>query len=264
MTNVQKFLNEVFGEVRCYTDELNNPWFCANDCLKILEYKESGWRKIISRLNSKGVTKCHIHTEGGDQQTNFINEPNLFKLVFGSKMDKAEEFQDWICEIVIPSLRKDGAYIDNEEKLKNEEMSEDEFILQAMQILQKKVERYKEENKVLSGLTDSFLNGNHTYDIGVFSKIINTKDNKLGRNNLFKWLREHNILMANNTPYQNMVDYFKVITVENKFNGKINYKSLLTPKGVKYVYKRLLKDGKVIEKDFDTIIEELNVDNKTA
>ena len=264
MTNVQKFLNEVFGEVRCFTDELNNPWFCANDCLKILEYAESGWVKKVSRLNKNGVTKCHItDTMGRQQETNFINEPNLYVLVFGSKMPKAQDFQNWIYNSVIPSLRKDGAYIDNEERLKNEEMSEDEFILQAMQILQKKVERYKEENKILSGLTDSFLNGNNTYDIGLFSKIINTKDNKLGRNNLFKWLREHNILMANNTPYQNMTEYFKVIAVDNKFNDKINYKSLLTPKGVKYVYKRLLKDGKVIEKDFETVASELNI-NKTA
>ena len=48
---VQQFLNDNFGEVRCFADELNNPWFCANDCLKILEYAESGWQKKVSRLN---------------------------------------------------------------------------------------------------------------------------------------------------------------------------------------------------------------------
>ena len=262
VNKVQQFLNENFGEVRCFADELNNPWFCANDCLKILEYAESGWQKKVSRLNKHGVTKCHVTDSlGRKQETNFINEPNLFKLVFGSKMDKAEEFQDWICEIVIPAIRKDGAYINNEEKLQNKEMSEDEFILQAFTILQNKVQRYKEENEVLKGLTDSFLNGKDCYDVGTYSKIISAKDtntNKiLGRNKLFQWLKDNKILMSNNMPYQNMMDYFKVISVENKFNGHINNKTLITPKGIKYIYKRLLKDNKVIEKDFETIISEL-------
>ena len=254
---VQQFLNENFGEVRCFADELNNPWFCANDCLKILEYAETGWRTKVSRLNKKGVTKCNVLSNGGEQETNFINEGNLFKLVFGSKMDKAEEFQDWICEVVIPSIRKDGAYINDEEKLKNNEMSEDEFVLQAINILQNKVQRYKEERDMFANLTDRFLNSKGCYDVGTFSKVINTKENNLGRNNLFKWLRENKLLMSNNIPYQQYMDYFKVISVENKFTGRVDNKTLITTKGIKYIYKKLLKAGKVIKKDFNTIVNDL-------
>lgn len=263
---VQEFLNESFGEVRAFNND-NNLWFCANDCLKILEYAETGWRTKISRFNKKGVTKCNTLTKGGNQELTYINEPNLFKLVFGSKMDKAEEFQDWICETVIPAIRKDGAYINGEEKLKNEEISEDEFILQAMTILQTKVERYKKENddlkkennkmKPIVGLVEKFTNINQSYDVGTFSKIIYSKENNLGRNRLFEWLRDKKILMNNNTPYQNYIDYFNVVAVENKYNGKINYKTMIKANGITYIYKRLVKDGRVIDKPIEQVIEEL-------
>ena len=38
-----------------------------------------------------------------------IPEPDFYALVFRSTMPKAKEFQDWICEEVIPTLRKTGS-----------------------------------------------------------------------------------------------------------------------------------------------------------
>src|SRR5436190_20145922 len=42
--------------------------------------------------------------------TVFINEPGIYRLIMRSRMKKAIEFQDWIYEIVIPSIRKTGEY----------------------------------------------------------------------------------------------------------------------------------------------------------
>ena len=255
---VQEFLNDNFGQVRCVTREYNKIWFIAKDICDILGTKTKDLRTV---LKNKGIDTIDILTNGGKQSMLCITEESLYKIIFKSRKPFAEEFQDWICEIVIPAIRKDGAYVNNEEKLQSNDMSEDEFILQAMTILQNKVQRYKEENEVLKGLTDSFLNGKDCYDIGTYSKIVQAKDkytNKvLGRNKLFEWLKENKILMSNNIPFQNMMEYFKVISVENKYNGHINNKTLITPKGIKYIYKRLLKDDKVIDKDFETIINEL-------
>ena len=264
---VQEFLNENFGQVRCFKNEKNNIWFVAKDICDILGIKNVSLAvngnptRNDNGVGDKNKGVYNVNTLGGNQDLLCISEQGLYKIIFKSRKPFAEEFQDWICEIVIPAIRKDGAYVNNEEKLQSNEMSEDEFILQAMTILQNKVQRYKEENEVLKGLTDSFLNGKDYYDIGTYSKIIQAKDkdtNKvLGRNKLFEWLKENKILMSNNIPFQNMMGYFKVISVENKYNGHVNNKTLITPKGIKYIYKRLLKDNKVIEKDFETIISEL-------
>jgi len=73
-------------------------------------------------------------------------------------------------------------------------------------------------------------------------------DMGIGRNKLFKFLRDRNILMADNRPYQEYVDrgYFR--TIEQKFNkgyGEIgiNIKTLVFQKGIDYIRKELVKAG---------------------
>ena len=43
-------------------------------------------------------------------KTVYISEPGLYKLVFASRLETAEAFQDWVCEEVLPSIRKTGSY----------------------------------------------------------------------------------------------------------------------------------------------------------
>lgn len=93
------------------------------------------------------------------------------------------------------------------------------------------------------------------YDLGVFSKVLDTKG--LGRNNLFKWLREQKILNKDNIPYQPYMKYFKVIDVPGK-NGYKNPKTLLKPNGVSYIVKRLINDSKIVTKSVDQILSELD------
>ena len=47
---------------------------------------------------------------GGVQRLTFVNEAGLYRLVLRSKLPKAEEFSDWICEEVLPSIRRTGSY----------------------------------------------------------------------------------------------------------------------------------------------------------
>ena len=74
-----------------------------------------------------------------------ISESGLYKLIMRSDKPEAQDFQNWVTRVVLPSIRKDGAYIMGEEKVASGEMDEDEFVLKAMTILQSKVERLKQE-----------------------------------------------------------------------------------------------------------------------
>lgn len=103
-------------------------------------------------------------------------------------------------------------------------------------------------------MSELIENTSDHYDIGNFAKIISI--NGLGRNNLFKWLREQKILQGDNIPYQKYMNYFKVIPVVNKF-GKTNNKPLLKSKGVDFLVKRLIKDGKIVTKTVSQILNEL-------
>lgn len=70
------------------------------------------------------------------------------------------------------------------------------------------------------------------------------------------------ILMNNNQPYQRYIDYFKVLPVENRYNNKINYKTMIRANGVKYIFERLIKNGKIIPKSINEVMQELDESDK--
>lgn len=65
------------------------------------------------RLDQKGVVLTDTLTNGGMQQLNFINEGNLFRLITGSRKPEAQEFTNWVCDTVLPSLMNKGYYAMN-------------------------------------------------------------------------------------------------------------------------------------------------------
>lgn len=100
---------------------------------------------------------------------------------------------------------------------------------------------------------DTITDTDSCYDIGSFAKILGVKD--LGRNNMFKWMRNKELLMKGNEPYQRHMKYFKVIPTER--NGHINNKTLLRPNGIEYIVKKLIEDDVVVTKTVEQIINEL-------
>ena len=85
-------------------------------------------RDAISRLDDDEKNTVAL-TDGnrGNPNTTIINEPGLYTLVLGSRKPEAKAFRRWITHDVIPSLRKNGAYIMGQETL-----SETELIAKAL------------------------------------------------------------------------------------------------------------------------------------
>ena len=105
-TSVQIFnFNQNNVRVQIINDE---PFFCLKDVAEILEIKDTKAKNF--RLSEKGVEIFPLLTKGGVQQMTFINEPNLYRVIFRSRKAEAVQFQDWIFEEVIPAIRKTGSY----------------------------------------------------------------------------------------------------------------------------------------------------------
>lgn len=83
-------------------------WFCLKDACDVLELANS--RMILERLDSKGVSQIDTNTSKGIHQLTFVNEPNLYRVIFRSDKPQAKAFQDWVFEEVLPSIRKTGGY----------------------------------------------------------------------------------------------------------------------------------------------------------
>ena len=107
MENLQIFNSEEFGEIRTVMKD-GEPLFCLSDVCRVLEIKNVSDCK--SRLLSKGVVITDTLTNGGNQKMTFINEANLYKVIFQSRKPSAERFTDWVTEDVLPQIRKTGSY----------------------------------------------------------------------------------------------------------------------------------------------------------
>ncbi len=91
----------------CIVD--GKEWFIGRYVCDVLEYSNAS--KIINDHCKKGgVTKRYIPTSSGTQEMTLINFSNLLRLIMRSKMEKAQAFQDWVVEEVLPTILKTGRY----------------------------------------------------------------------------------------------------------------------------------------------------------
>lgn len=86
----------------------NNVWFIANDICKIIGITNTS--RAISRLKPYEKDIITGNTLGGLQEMLIVSEPGLYRLIITSRKPEAEAFQDWICQKVIPSIRKTGIH----------------------------------------------------------------------------------------------------------------------------------------------------------
>lgn len=89
--------------------ENSDTWFCLNDVCDVLEIKQRA--DLRKRLNPRGMGLIPAPSKGGIQKTYFINEPNLYKTILRSDKPQARKFEDWVCEEVLPTIRKTGSYM---------------------------------------------------------------------------------------------------------------------------------------------------------
>ena len=121
-----------FGQIRTATTEGGEPLFCLADVCKALDLQTN---KVKGRLSVRGwsTIPTPTHNQHGavvEQEMTYITEPNLYKCIFQSRKATAEQFQEWVCSEVLPSIRRTGGYI---ESRMNERFSR--FFLQICGIL---------------------------------------------------------------------------------------------------------------------------------
>ena len=97
--------------VRSGLDQNGNIWFVAKDVCDVLGLSNS--RDAVSALPEKTKAAVRVaDTEGQQRLTTVVSESGLYRLVMKSNKPEAEVFQDWVCEDVLPEIRKKGYYID--------------------------------------------------------------------------------------------------------------------------------------------------------
>ncbi len=139
MSNITVFKNNQFGEVRTI-DESNGIYFCGRDVATVLGYSNTK-DAIIRHCRKGGVVKRDLTDNlGRTQQAAFIDEGNLYRLIAHSKLPTAEQFERWVFDEVLPTIRKTGEYKakpSDELRRKNVEIREQNAKIRTAQLLYK-------------------------------------------------------------------------------------------------------------------------------
>ena len=124
MEEIQVFDNERFGSVRTLLID-DEPWLVGKDVASALGYTDFSHAILDhvdsdDRINSK--TQGQNAPEFGQRGTWLINESGVYSLIFGSKLPEAKQFKKWVTSVVLPSIRKNGGYISEQETLDDKEL----------------------------------------------------------------------------------------------------------------------------------------------
>ena len=258
MKDLKIFNNDEFGQVRTSVID-DEPYFSLNDVCRVLEIANP--RNVKARLNGDGVHSMDIiDSMGRTQKANFINESNLYKLVFQSRKPEAERFGDWVTSEVLPAIRKHGVYM-TDGVIERTLTDPDYLIMLATNLKEEKAKRalaeaQNEKNKPKVLFADTVSASNRSCLMGELAKMISQEairtgktDKKIGQNKLFAWMRNNGYLCKSgerkNQPLQTYVEQGlfemkKGSYVDSKGANVITTTTKITGKGQIYFVNKFL------------------------
>lgn len=246
MNTIQIFNNKEFGDLRIVLRD-NEPWMIGKDVAEALGYTNP--RKAIADHvdeEDKGVTKCD--TPGGKQDLIVINESGVYALIFGSKLESAKRFKRWVTAEILPSLRKNGGYI-----MDQESMTPEQILAAALQVSKKIIEdrdRQIENMKQKEQFANAIMASKDSILVGDMAKLISQNGVQIGQKKLFAWLRDKGYLIKQgnsyNMPKQKYIDQglFEIregVIQSASGTPRITYTTRITGKGQQYFIDIFLK-----------------------
>lgn len=211
------------------------------------------WDRVNKYLSEIGFPhKCGnvpVSEIGFSQEvakTDFIPENIFYRLAMKAKNETAERFQALVADEIIPSIRKNGGYIANQENLTPEQIVANALIV-AQNIISQK-DKQIEQMKPKAEFFDAVADSRTAISMNEVSKVLGIKG--YGRNNLFEFLRNNGILDRWNVPYQRYIDcgWFRVIEQKYTRHGEpcVTTKTLVYQKGVDAIRKKILSVDKTV------------------
>jgi len=242
---VKTFVNEEFGSVRTI-EENGKILFCGSDVAKALGYRRP---KDAINAHCKGAVKRRLLTNGGAQEMKMISEGDVYRLISHSRPPYAEKFEGWIFDDVLPTIRRTGGYVSNEEMfIENYLPFLDEPYCDLFRLQMTAIEKLNERIRNDKSLVDFALHvadSEDLIDMNAMAKLAADKNFNIGRTRLFRWLKEMGVLMSNNLPYQRYIDRRYFVVKESVFEvegmTKTYQQTFVTGKGQLFIIGLLRK-----------------------
>ena len=258
MNEVKAFESPEFGCIRIVEIE-GTPWLVGKDVALALDYKDPS-SAVSKNVDLDDKTTLLLEQDGSNYKstTTLINESGLYSLVLASKLPKAKKFKRWVTSEVLPSIRKTGGYVANDDLFIQtylpfaDENTKALFrttlhtISEQNKLIQKQQNKIQQD-KPLVEFAEHVSESVNSIDMATFAKLLYDENIKIGRNRLFAWMKKNKYLMRDTKPYQRYVDcgYFEVIeqTYKTPYGEKrVGTKTLITGKGQIYFTEKLRKE----------------------
>jgi len=257
MNKLQIFNNPEFGSIR--TTEVNGePYFVGKDVTEILGY-QNGNRDIIRHVDEEdrimldSETQYQNGIELGQRGGWLINESGLYSLILSSKLPNAKRFKRWVTAEVLPSIRKTGGYVNNEDLfIKTYLPNADEHTKQMFGVTLREMRKLNEKiaaDKPKVIFADAVATAKTSILIGDLAKLIKQNGVDIGQKRLFDWLRTNGYLIkggsSRNMPTQKSMELglfeVKETTISNPDGSiRVTKTTKVTGKGQSYFINKFL------------------------
>jgi anti-repressor protein len=192
-------LTKIFdGQHLRIVEQNNEPWFLLNDLVKILGLSNS--RMVKSRLDDDVSSTYPIKDSlGRTQQATFVNEDGLYDVILDSRKPEAKKFRKWITSEVLPSIRKTGGYVNNDELFIQTYLPHADE--QTKALFKTTLSTVRQQNEQIAAMkpkvlfADAVETSESSVLVGELSKILKQNGIDIGQNRLFKWLRDNGFLI---------------------------------------------------------------------
>jgi hypothetical protein len=102
------------SEINFDIDDKGRVWFLAQNVVSQLGLSVSHTGQFMDRHVFADYKQKRVLGEG--RPAWYIAEPGVYQLAFRADTDNARNFQHWVFENVLPSIRARGEYIQNQDK----------------------------------------------------------------------------------------------------------------------------------------------------
>ncbi|WP_144521620.1 phage antirepressor [Bacillus pumilus] len=213
MNQLQQIFNYQDQEVRTVIQD-GQPWFVAKDVADILKY-QNGSRDINRHVDEDDRTKIMLFDGNQNKEIIIINESGLYSLILSSKMPDAKKFKRWVTSDILPTIRKTGGYVANDDLFIQTYLPQADE--QTKHFFRATLQTMKEQSKQIEAMkpkalfADAVEASKSSVLVGELAKQIQQNNVQIGPNKLFEWLRENGYLIRKkgesyNLPTQRSMD----------------------------------------------------------
>lgn len=254
--------NLIFKNVIVEVLVLNGiPYFNPYHVGVCLGLSDSTVRDHLSKMSQKQVVKLkNSDVDNLDIRKlnnageNFLTESGVYKLIFKSNKEQAEEFQNWVTDEVLPQIRQTGMYISEKDRLRLKLFSGDDLtIAQACEGLIKletaPLVKQLEEQAPLVILANAITSSSGSILVREMATILQQNGINIGETRLYQWLRDNGYVIKANRSDKNMptakamklgVLEVKEGTRASSYGNKLTKTTVVTPKGQEYFLNKFL------------------------